>query len=449
VWFEQIDFVIGPKDVYFFHVGVSINFESYKSTLLNALETNKYKIINDPIYGFIRLRSDLIFDLIEHPWYQRLRRISQLGLTFLVYPGAYHTRFHHTLGAMHLMYEAIDVLRGKGHDITPEEEEAAAIAILLHDIGHGPFSHALEHTIINGVSHEYLSLQFMHALNKQFNGQLSLAIQLFTNTYQKGFLHQLISSQLDVDRLDYLRRDSFYTGVAEGNINADRLVAMLNVKDDQLVVDAKGIYSVEKFIVARRLMYWQVYLHKTVLAAEFMLEKVLQRAADLYRSGVQVFATTALQPFFENSYSTNDFGADNDLLEKFAALDDYDIWVCIKTWQTHSDRVLASLSKGLIERKLLRIETFDKKPMPLDYPQAKRKAIQEKWQLTEAEAQYVVIHRNISNNAYDAKKHQILLLYRDGTTVDIAQAADQLNISALAQPVTKSFLCYPKDLMIL
>lgn len=416
---------------------------------MNALETNKYKIINDPIYGFIRLRSDLIFDLIEHPWYQRLRRISQLGLTFLVYPGAYHTRFHHTLGAMHLMHEAIDVLRGKGHSITQEEETAAAIAILLHDIGHGPFSHALEHSIVNGVSHEHISLQFMKALNKQFNNQLAVAIQLFTNTYHKKFLHQLISSQLDVDRLDYLRRDSFYTGVAEGNINADRLVSMLNVKDDQLVVDAKGIYSVEKFIVARRLMYWQVYLHKTVLAAEFMLEQVLQRAADLYRAGTAVFTTAALQPFFQNAYTTTDFGTDNDLLEKFAALDDYDIWVCIKAWQSHTDRILATLSKGLVERKLLRIETFDKKPMPTGYAKAKRAQLKAQWGLTDAEVAYLVIERNISNNAYDSEKHQILLLYRDGTTVDIAQAADQLNISALAQPVTKSFLCYPKDLMVL
>lgn len=412
---------------------------------LKAEDTNKYKIINDPIYGFIRLRSDLVFDIIEHPWYQRLRRISQLGLTFLVYPGAYHTRFHHTLGAMHLMHEAIDVLRGKGHHITAQEEEAAAIAILLHDIGHGPFSHALEHSIVNGVPHEYLSLKFMQALNVEFQNKLDLAIQLFTNTYHKKFLHQLISSQLDVDRLDYLRRDSFYTGVAEGNINSDRLVAMLNVKDDQLVVDAKGIYSVEKFIVARRLMYWQVYLHKTVLAAEFMLEKVLLRAAELYRAGQQVFVTAALQPFFERSYTKIDFESGTAALEKFAALDDYDIWVSIKNWQNHSDKILANLSKGLINRNLLKIETFDKSPMPVGYQESKILAVQQKMGVSAEEAAYLVISRSISNNAYDTEKHQILLLYRDGSTVDIAQAADQLNISVLAQPVTKSFLCYPKD----
>jgi len=426
-------------------MGVSHKFENYKSMHLNAEETNKYKIINDPIYGFIRLRSDLVFDIIEHPWYQRLRRISQLGLTFLVYPGAYHTRFHHTLGAMHLMHEAIDVLRGKGHHITQEEEEAAAIAILLHDIGHGPFSHALEHSIVNGVPHEYLSLQFMRALNEIFDNKLSLAIALFTNTYQKKFLHQLISSQLDVDRLDYLRRDSFYTGVAEGNINSDRLVAMLNVKDDQLVVDAKGIYSVEKFIVARRLMYWQVYLHKTVLAAEFMLEKVLQRAAHLYRQGQQIFVTQALQPFFEHAYTKADFETGTNGLEKFAALDDYDIWVSIKNWQTHPDQILAFLSKGLINRQLLKIETFDKKELPDAYVEKKRMEAQNKFGISAADVGYLVIDRKISNNAYDAEKHQILLLYRDGSKVDIAQAADQLNISVLAQPVTKSFLCYPKD----
>ncbi|MCH8554291.1 MAG: HD domain-containing protein [Schleiferiaceae bacterium] len=407
--------------------------------------TNKHKIINDPVYGFIYLSSELIFDLIEHPWYQRLRRISQLGLTYLVYPGAYHTRFHHALGAMHLMGQAISVLRTKGHEVTEEEAEAAAIAILLHDIGHGPFSHALEHSIAASLSHEYLSLKLMQQLNIQFDGKLDLAIKIFTNTYEKRFLHQLISSQLDVDRLDYLRRDSFYTGVTEGAVNSERLITMLNVHDDNLVVDAKGIYSVEKFIIARRLMYWQVYLHKTVLAAEFMLENVLRRAKELQQSGVSLFATPALSMFLEHDFTKADFDRRPELLETFTQLDDYDIWSAIKVWQTHEDVVLSYLSKSLNNRKLMRIELYDKTPPKETHVQDIKARVKSFFNVNDHDLEYLVITDHITNNAYNPKMHSINLLYKDGTVVDVAKAADQLNISALAHPVTKYFICYPKS----
>jgi HD superfamily phosphohydrolase len=406
--------------------------------------TNKNNIINDPVYGFIYLSSELIFDLIEHPWYQRLRRISQLGLTYLVYPGAYHTRFHHALGAMHLMGQAISVLRTKGHEVTEEEAEAAAIAILLHDIGHGPFSHALEHSIAASLSHEYLSLKLMQQLNLQFDGKLDLAIKIFTNTYEKRFLHQLISSQLDVDRLDYLRRDSFYTGVTEGAVNSERLITMLNVHNDNLVVDAKGIYSVEKFIIARRLMYWQVYLHKTVLAAEFMLENVLRRAKELRQSGVSLFATPALTMFLEHDFTKTDFDQRPELLETFTQLDDYDIWSAIKVWQTHDDVVLSYLSKSLNNRKLMRIELYDKKPPQALHVHNIKANVKSYFNVNDHDLGYLVITDQITNNAYNPKMHSINLLYKDGTVVDVAQAADQLNISALAHPVTKYFICYPK-----
>ncbi|MGB0176414.1 MAG: HD domain-containing protein [Owenweeksia sp.] len=401
-------------------------------------QRNKLKILNDPIYGFITIPDPLIFDLIEHPYFQRLRRISQLGLTYLVYPGAYHTRFHHALGAMHLMGKAVRLLRSKGHTITEAEEQAVNIAILLHDIGHGPFSHALENSIVPGINHEKLSQEFMKVLNDEFNGQLELAIQIFTNQYPKKFLHQLISSQLDMDRLDYLRRDCFYTGVSEGQVNSERLITMLNVADDQLVVDSKGIYSVEKFIIARRLMYWQVYLHKTVLSAEFLLIKILMRAREVYSEDMII--PSVLKRFIKENLPA-DY---SDLLPHYAQLDDYDIMAAIKEWQHHPDTVLSLLSKSLLERKLLGVQTSSE-PQSQKLITRVRRCAAEMYDVSDEEARYLVFNESLTNNAYDPQRHRINLLYKDGSLQDIALAADQLNISALAQPVTKNFLFFPKD----
>lgn len=402
--------------------------------------TNKLKILNDPIYGFITIPNALIFDLVEHPYFQRLRRISQLGLTYLVYPGAYHTRFHHALGAMHLMQKAVAVLRSKGQSITNEEEEAVYIAILLHDIGHGPFSHALESALVPDLGHESLSLQFMEALNERFEGQLSLGIQIFKNQYHKGFLHQLISSQLDMDRLDYLRRDCFYTGVSEGRVNTERLLSMLNVKDDQIVVEAKGIYSVEKFLVARRLMYWQVYLHKTVLSAEYLLIQILKRAKAVLHQARDI--PLVLAPFFQNNLAKEGPA----LIEAYARVDDHDVMAAIKTWQYHSDVILSNLCQRLLDRKLLGVQVSDRAPSQ-SVLNNYRKAVAKKLLCTTEEAAYLVFSEAISNNAYSAQSNNINLLYRDGSTVDIAQAADLLNISALAAPVTKFFLFAPKAIL--
>ncbi len=399
---------------------------------------NKLKILNDPIYGFITIPDALIFDLIEHPYFQRLRRITQLGLTYLVYPGAYHTRFHHALGAMHLMGKAVRILRSKGHLITEEEEQAVNIAILLHDIGHGPFSHALENSIVPGIKHEKLSLEFMKALNQEFDGRLELAIQIFTNQYPKKFLHQLISSQLDMDRLDYLRRDCFYTGVSEGQVNSERLITMLNVADDQLVVDSKGIYSVEKFIVARRLMYWQVYLHKTVLSAEFLLIKILSRARAVYNE--QMIIPSVLKRFIRENLPAEY----SSLLPYYAQLDDYDIMSAIKEWQHHDDPVLSMLCKSLLKRKLLGAYISNTLP---DHTlvQNIRECVASRYGIRHEDTAFLVFNEALTNNAYDPQRHRINLLYRDGSLQDIALAADQLNISALAQPVTKHFLFYPKE----
>lgn len=409
--------------------------------------TNKYKILNDPIYGFITIPSELIFDLLEHPYFQRLRRISQLGLSYLVYPGAYHTRFHHALGALHLMQQAVNILRSKGHEITEEEQEAVQAAILLHDIGHGPFSHALEHSIVSGIRHEKLSLLFMERLNKEFSGQLDLAIRIFRDQYEKKFLHQLISSQLDMDRLDYLRRDSFYTGVSEGQINSERLLTMLNVADDELVIDAKGIYSVEKFIIARRLMYWQVYLHKTVLSAEFLLVQVLRRAKELAGNGTDVFASSALQMFLKNNYGPDDFERDAELLNYFSRLDDFDILGAIKEWQFHPDPVLSILSTRLVQRRLLRIEIRNE-PFDDDVVPRLMEAVKKKFGYTRGEEKYLVIRNSVDNHAYDPARNKINLLFKSGKTRDVVKASDQLNLEGLARPVTKHFICYPKEVSI-
>ncbi len=416
-------------------MGYGANINNY--TIKGLIQTNKLKILNDPIYGFITIPSELIFDLIEHPYFQRLRRISQLGLTYLVYPGAYHTRFHHALGAMYLMEKAVRILRSKGHTITPKEEEAVLISILLHDIGHGPFSHALENSIVPGIMHEKLSLEFMKVLNQQFDGQLTLAIEIFTDTYPKKFLHQLISSQLDMDRLDYLRRDSFYTGVSEGQVSTERLISMLNVADDQVVVDAKGIYSVEKFIIARRLMYWQVYLHKTVLSAEFLLIKILMRAKEIYTPEMPMPAV--LRKFISEKVSHNY----DQLLSDYALLDDFDVMSAIKEWSFSKDFVLSKMCKMLLNRKLLGVAVSDVKHSQQEMDDH-LKRVMKHYNITEAEARYFVFETEMVNNAYDTTHDRINLLYKNGSLQDISEAADQLNISALSKPVVKHFLFYPK-----
>ena len=408
---------------------------------------SKRKILNDPIYGFITIQHEIIYDLIEHPYFQRLRRISQLGLTNLVYSGANHTRFQHALGAMHLMSKAIDIIRQKGYEISEEEAIGVTIAILLHDIGHGPFSHTLEHTIVQGVSHEVISLLFMDKLNQEFDGKLDTAIQIFKNEHPKKFLNQLVSSQLDVDRLDYLRRDSFFTGVSEGIIGVDRIIKMMNVYDDNLVIEAKGIYSIEKFLVARRLMYWQVYLHKTVLAAETMLMGILNRARELALEGNELFCSDSLRTFLYGNFHRADFNKETDLITAFSKLDDYDVLSAIKQWTNHSDTVLSKLSKKLVNRELLKIKIQDSE-FSAELIESRLLEVANQNSLGKDEAKYFVYAKSIDNRAYTIDKFGINLLYKDGTIKDIASAADLLNISALAEPVTKYFFCYPKSLVI-
>ncbi|CAL43073.1 HD domain-containing protein [Flavobacterium psychrophilum] len=405
--------------------------------------TNKLKIFNDPIYGFITIPNPLIYDLIQHPYFQRLRRISQMGLSSLVYPGANHTRFHHALGCLHIMQKAIQVLRFKNTIISAEEENALYIAILLHDIGHGPFSHAMEHSIVEAVHHEEISLLFMNKLNIEFDGQLNLAIQIFKGEYPRKFMLQLISSQLDMDRMDYLKRDSFYSGVEEGKINSDRLIQMMNVVDDVLVIEEKGIYSVEKFLMARRLMYWQVYLHKTSLVAELTLTNTLKRAKELYQKGIAITCSENLLFFIENKISLTDFN--NQILNKFAQLDDTDIVGAIKHWQNHQDFTLSSLSKMIINRDLLKIkmneENFSKEEIQElieQFSKANNIAIQE--------AKYFVFKGKIRNQAYSKSAEPIRILKKDGSIEDVALLSDQLSLKALSKQVTKYFLCFPKQL---
>jgi len=407
--------------------------------------SNKRKIINDPIYGFVTLPDDLVYDLINHPIFQRLRRIKQLGLTNLVYPGALHTRFHHAIGAMYLMTEAIQVLKSKDIKITDEESRAAIVAILLHDIGHGPFSHALEHTIVKGIHHEDISTMLMDELNKAFNGQLTLAIKIFEDKYPKKFLHQLVSSQLDMDRLDYLNRDSFFTGVSEGVVSSDRIIKMLNVKNGELVIEAKGIYSVENFLIARRLMYWQVYLHKTVLSAEKLLVNVLKRAKELSLNGEELFATPALSLFLKNNFSKKDFINKPELLQQFVLLDDYDIMASVKVWTNHKDVVLSLLCNNLIDRNLYKIELQNKNFAPTQQNQLVEK-VMKKYKITKKEASYFVFTENVNNSAYNSSKFQIHILQKDGSLIDVAKASDQLNLKMLSKKVTKYFLCYPKGI---
>ncbi|WP_010229425.1 HD domain-containing protein [Gillisia marina] len=403
----------------------------------------KLKIFNDPIYGFITIPSERIFKIIAHPYFQRLRRISQMGMSYLVYPGAHHTRFHHALGGLHLMQQAIEILRFKGVEISIEEEEGLQIAILLHDIGHGPFSHAMEHSIVEGVSHECISLLFMEEMNAEFNQSLTLAIAIFKGSYSRKFMNQLVSSQLDMDRLDYLKRDSFYTGVPEGNINSERIITMLNVVDDHLVIEEKGIYSVEKFLVARRLMYWQVYLHKTGVAAEQLLIRVLKRAKELIERGENLSCSPTLSYFLHNKVTLDKF--DSDVLGTFAKLDDYDIISAMKLWTEYDDFVLSNLCKMLLHRDLLKVKLKKKKINP---EKLKKYALplQKKYNITEEEANYFVFSGEISNVAYSSLNDRIQILHRNGKISDVAKASDQLNLVALSTEVTKYYICYPKTI---
>ncbi|WP_320814814.1 HD domain-containing protein [Flavobacterium sp.] len=404
-------------------------------------QTNKLKIFNDPIYGFITIPSTLIYDLIQHPYFQRLRRISQMGMTYLVYPGAHHTRFHHAIGCMHIMQKAVQTLRFKGVDISDEEENALYVAILLHDIGHGPYSHAMEKSIVEEVHHEELSLLFMKELNIEFKGQLDLAIQVFKGDYHRKFMLQLVSSQLDMDRMDYLRRDSFYSGVAEGNINSERLIQMMNVQDDYLVIEEKGIYSVEKFLVARRLMYWQAYLHKTGVVAELILTKILKRAKELTQKGINLNCSQPLKFFLNNKISLNDFN--KSILEKFALLDDYDIMGAIKEWQFNDDFVLGSLCKMILNRDLLKIQMVNDKPNK-ESLLAYKNIYMNMYNLSEKEVAYFVFKGKIKNQAYSKVDEPIRILKKDKTVEDVVEASDQLNLKALSKPVTKYFICFPK-----
>ena len=407
---------------------------------------NKKKIINDPVYGFINVPTELVFDLIEHPYFQRLRYIKQLGLTHLVYPGALHTRFHHALGAMHLMGLAIETLQNKGHEITPEEEEALNIAILLHDVGHGPFSHALEQTIVEGIRHEDISVLLMNKLNVQFNGRLTNAIAIFNGSYPKRFLHELVSGQLDMDRMDYLNRDSFFTGVSEGVISSDRIIKMLNVVGDHIVIEEKGIYSIEKFLIARRLMYWQVYLHKTVIAAEQLLAKILKRARELTLNGRQLFSTTALGHFLVKNISRDVFMHQDHHIETFAGLDDTDIIAAVKMWAADSDPVLSRLCSNLIGRNLYHVDITNEPPDPQKVAQLTQAAIN-KYAVNREGATYFVFIDVITNNAYRPGDGSIRILMKDGSIKDIAAASDNSNLEALAKTVKKYILCYTKDLV--
>ncbi|MBC7615793.1 MAG: HD domain-containing protein [Pedobacter sp.] len=404
---------------------------------------NKKKIINDPVYGFITIPSELIYDLISHPYFQRLRYIKQLGMTHLVYPGALHTRFHHALGAMHLMGLALEVLRSKGHPISFEEEEAATIAILLHDIGHGPFSHALEHTLVNGIQHEDISMLMMDKLNEEFNGQLDQAIEIFKGKYHRNFFYQLISGQLDLDRMDYLNRDSFFTGVSEGVISFDRIIKMFNVVNDQLVIEEKGIYSIEKFLIARRLMYWQVYLHKTVIAGEQLLVKILERAKELASNGTILFATPALQHFLGEDVTELNFFKDENHLLQFSKLDDQDIYAAIKVWENHPDIILARLCKMLNSRKLYKVEITNEAPSP-ERIATLSENIAQALNLFGDDISYFVFTDSIRNRAYNAGNSNINILMKNGALVDITKASDLSNLASLDRTVKKYILCYTK-----
>ena len=401
----------------------------------------KLKLFNDPIYGFITIKNPLIFKIIEHPYFQRLRRISQMGLSYLVYPGAHHTRFHHVIGCTFLMQKAIEILRLKDVEISEREEEALMVAILLHDLGHGPFSHALEGCFVQGLGHEEISMKFMTNLNEEMNGKLDLAMEIFRGEYPRRFMNQLISSQLDMDRLDYLKRDSFYSGVAEGNLNTERLISMLCVRDDQLAIQEKGIYSVEKFILARRFMYWQVYLHKTGLAAENILVKIIQRARELVEAGVEVPMSPVLRTFMEQRIGESEF--DSSILERYALLDDSDVLQGMKTWCEHEDFVLSYLSRSIINRRLPKIEMADE-PFTRERIMTIREKVKDKLGIPEKDLDYLVYAGEVSNMAYKTEPMGIQIAYKNGLTKDILQASGNFGMGGLNQKMTRYFLCYPK-----
>ncbi len=408
--------------------------------------TNKRKIFNDPIYGFITIPSDFIFEIIQHPYFQRLRRIKQLGMAELVYPGAFHSRFQHALGAMHLMNEALNTLQSKGLMIMEVEREAALVAILLHDIGHGPFSHVLEYAILKNVNHEAISELLMEDLNKQFEGKLTLAIEMFKGTYDRSFFHQLISSQLDMDRLDYLNRDSFYTGVAEGNIGAERIIKMLHVIDNQLVVEEKGLLSVENFLVARRLMYWQVYLHKTSICSETMVLKIFERVKDLLSEGIDVEIPAHLRVFIQINISRQDFKNDSSYLQDFVSLDDVDIWYALKSWQNHSDWVLANLSKNIIERNLFKIKI----EVGLKTEEIQKiilGTLAEKNIPKELQKYFFKVSQ-ISNSGYASQQANIKILMKNGNILDVSEASDLPTIKAMSNIVKKNYICYANDVYL-
>ncbi len=399
------------------------------------------KILNDPVYGFITLNKGILLNIVDHPYFQRLGRIKQLGLTYLVYPGAHHTRFHHAIGAAHLMEQAVQTLKENGITISNDEKMAVILAILLHDIGHGPFSHALENSFVRGINHEEISKFFMHSLNHNFGGDLTLAIEIFNDQYPKRFLHDLVSSQLDMDRLDYLKRDSFFTGVSEGVVSNQRIIKMFSVVNDEIVIKEKGIYSIEKFIVARRLMYWQVYLHKTVLSAEFLLEKILERARELLNSGSNLFTVPNLKYFLTKNI-TKDNVSQVEFLNHFSKIDDYDILTCIKVWTEDNDKVISKLSEMLINRKLLKVKISAKKFSDEEIDKIFKRN-QKSLGFSNNEMQYFVFQKEMENNAYDPRKDEIKILFNDGSLKDITKASDNLNISALSKAVKKYYLFAP------
>lgn len=410
------------------------------------MTTNKRKIFNDPVYGFVTIHSDLIYDLIEHPFFQRLRRIKQLGMAEFVYPGALHTRFHHALGAMHLMHEALLVLQSKGNPIAENEFEAAQIAILLHDIGHGPFSHVLEYTILDEVHHEHISSLLMEKLNHEFDGKLSLAIEMFNGTYERDFFHQLISSQLDMDRMDYLNRDCFFTGVAEGTIGVDRIIKMLNVVGNQLVVEEKGLLSVENFLNARRLMYWQVYLHKTAICAETMLIQIIRRARELINQGEEIFANPPFMVFLKENVSLKAFQSNDRYLQAFTLLDDYDIWACVKNWQFHSDKILSTICRDLLNRNLFKIK-ISNKPIEEALISSLKQALIDKG-IPSEQLSYFLTEGDVSNKGYVRGDETIYICTKNKEVVDIADASDLPTIKALSNIVKKYYVCWGKNVYL-
>ena len=413
-------------------------------------QTNKRKIINDPVYGFISIPGDFVYDIIEHAWFQRLRNIKQLGLTSFVYPGANHSRFQHAIGALHLMEMAVSTLRSKGVLISEEEEEATYIAILLHDIGHGPFSHALEHSIIEGISHEDLSLLLMKKLDEEFGGRIGMAIKIFLGSYEKSFLHELISGQMDMDRLDYLRRDSFFTGVIEGSVGSERIIRMLNVSEGHLVIDEKGIYSLEKFLIARRLMYWQVYMHKTVLSAESLLVRLLKRARELSVSGKDIYTTPALKFFLKNRIEKPDIWRERMytpglIASNFVRLDDSDILASSKYWADSSDMILSNLAKRLINRDLFAIE-LQNEPFTEEKSTTVRQKAIEQLDLDQSTVEYFVYSGSVSNLAYTPEAPEVKILLKNGATDVISSVSDMFDQRFISERIVKYFLCYPKEI---